>query len=398
MRHLAVHSASPARYVVRARVTLERLCAGGHSDGQLGLVEHAIQRLEVASGQVDDSGGELGILLEQLQALHHQVAAKSSLDGAELGRRLYSWAKQSPLNVFYNAPQTYADVLGPEGLAAYRRTVEADFRELPPLVASDGGRRFDGERVFITSQMEAVARQTGGPEDVIEVLKRDLSSSYQYLRIAQECRTAGDLTRAVDWAERGLSSFKPDSRLRSLLAELKVETGDPSGAADLAWTNFAERPNTETYTQLRQRAEAAGQWDELRARAHQRVRGTMNGPAEGNARALLVELVLHDGDADAAHALAQSGICADSGWQLLAYHFEKKRPLDSASIYISLLDSVLAPAKKQAYRVAVHQLSAIHTLLKNGGDEKRFASVVEAVRHRHGLKRRFMLMLDAAGM
>lgn len=108
---------------------LERQFAQGKHQGLLDLVEHAIGRVEGAVGQVDDSGGEIRVLLDRLETLHHDVAAVSQLDKDILARRLYEWTKQSSVDVFCNAVERYADVLGPRGLDAYRRAVQADFEK-----------------------------------------------------------------------------------------------------------------------------------------------------------------------------------------------------------------------------------------------------------------------------
>ena len=377
---------------------LERQFAQGKHQGLLDLVEHAIGRVEGAVGQVDDSGGEIRMLLDRLEILHHDVAAVSQLDKELLARRLYEWTKQSPVDVFYNAVERYADVLGPRGLDAYRRAVQADFEKLPKLGSSDRDQRYESGRTFIMTQMETLARKSGNVEDIVEVLKTDLSCAYQYQRIAQEYKQAGDLRLAIEWAERGLAGFRDrDPRLVNLLADLHAENGNPKQAAELAWQNFVARPAIEVYKVLELHATAASSWDRWQARAHKLVRDQIKNPRSDNQRALLVELLLHDRDADAALSLARAGACADHGWRLLAQYFEKTRPLESAQIYTTLLDSTLSVANKRAYGQAIYQLGVISTLLKAGGDLKRFAVVVEDVRRRHGLKRNLMAMLDAKG-
>lgn len=252
--------------------------------------------------------------------------------------------------------------------------------------------------MFIVTQMETLARQSGNVEDVVEILKADLSCSYQYLRIAQEYMQAGDLRHAIEWAERGLSGFRDrDPRLVNLLADLHANNGNPKQAAELAWQNFVTRPSIEAYKVLEAHATAASSWDRWRARAHKLLRDQLKNPRSDNQRALLVELLLHDRDADAALELARAGACADHGWRLLAQYFEKARPLESAQIHTTLLESTLSVANKRAYGQAIYQLGVISTLLKAGGDGKRFAVVVEDVRRRHGLKRNLMAMLDAKG-
>jgi uncharacterized Zn finger protein len=375
---------------------LERQFAQGKHQGLLVLVEHAISRVEGAVGQVDDSGGEIRMLLDRLEILHHDVAAVSQLDKEMLARRLYEWTKQSPVDVFYNAVERYADVLGPRGLDAYRTAVQTDFEKLPKLGSSDRYQRYEAGRTFIMTQMETLARQSGNVEDIVDVLKTDLSCADQYQRIAQEYKQAGDLRHAIEWAERGLAGFRDrDPRLVNVLADLHAENGNPKQAAELAWQNFVARPAIEAYKVLETHSTAASSWERWRARAHKLLRDQLKNPRSDNQRALLVELLLHDRDADAALSLARAETCADHGWRLLAQYFEKTRPLESAKIYTTLLESTLAVANKRAYQQAVHQLGEIRGLLKADGDVKQFTAVVKDVRRRHRLKRNLMAMMDA---
>jgi len=377
---------------------LERQFAQGKQQGLLDLVDHAIGRVEGTVGQVDDSGGEIRMLLDRLETLHHDVAAVSQLDKEALARKLYEWTKQSPVDVFYDAVERYADVLGPRGLDAYRTAVQADFEKLPKLGSSDRDKRYETGRAFIMTQMETLARQSGNVEDIVAVLKSDLSCSFQYQRIAEEYKSCGDLKQAIEWAERGLSSFRDrDPRLVSLLAKLHAENGKPKKAAELEWQNFVARPGIEAYKLLQAHATAASNWLRWRARARNLLRDQLKNPRSSDQRALLVELLIHDHEADAALTLARAGACTDHGWRLLAQYFEKTRPLESAQIYTNLLGSTLSVANKRAYGQAIYQLGVISTLLKAGGDAKQFSIVVKDVRRRHGLKRNLMAMLDARG-
>ena len=55
--------------------------------------------------------------------------------------------------------------------------------------------------------MEALAELSGGLDERVAVLERDLASGYSFLQIAELCRSCGDDGRALEWAERGIAAF-----------------------------------------------------------------------------------------------------------------------------------------------------------------------------------------------
>jgi hypothetical protein len=206
---------------------LQRLYATGSSEGLLGVVEFTIKRIEDASGRVDDSGGEITMLLDELLPLHLRMVKCATIDPVALAGRLYELGKNSTLSLFHDAVERYSDVLGKPGLEEYHRLVRNDFERLPQLVSSDKRRTSTHERWFITSTMEGVARRSGTTEDVITVLKRDLSSPAAYRNIATELARDGQLARAIDWAQRGLANFRPpDQRLGDLLRTLRAHDAE----------------------------------------------------------------------------------------------------------------------------------------------------------------------------
>src|SRR5690606_3875733 len=82
---------------------------------------------------------------------------------------------------------------------AWRRTVP----ELRPGDELD----FRHRRLRATHVMEALARAGGDVERVADVLRRDLSSPYDFLRVAEVYREAGRVEDAIEWAEREIEAF-----------------------------------------------------------------------------------------------------------------------------------------------------------------------------------------------
>src|SRR5207244_1358920 len=86
---------------------------------------------------------------------------------------------------------------------------------------------------------------------------------------AQTCKDAGQLYRALAWAEEGLQAFseQADARLREFVAEEYHCRGRHDEAVALAWSGFAEHPSLAGYQNLNRHAVLADDWARWREEA-----------------------------------------------------------------------------------------------------------------------------------
>lgn len=246
-----------ARGIEDAIDSTEELLKEGHAAEVIGLAEHALAAVEEAIGSVDDSDGQIGVILERLQGLHIDACKKVRPEPEKLARRLFKWELHTDLDTFFGAADTYADVLGKKGLAVYRRLAEAAWARIPALGPGRNDPEESGKRFRITHIMETLARRTGDVEAIVAVKKRDLSSPYDYLQIAEAYRGAGSDDLALEWAEQGLTTFptRQDPRLREFLAEEYHRRERHEEAMALIWAGFTESPGLERYQDLKRHAD-----------------------------------------------------------------------------------------------------------------------------------------------
>ncbi len=107
---------------------LDDLVEVGHADAVVQLAEHPHRRADAAVQYVDDSDGCLTDISGRLGELHLRACEEAAPDPFELAGRLADLELCSELDTFHRAAATYADVLGPDGIAAYRRIVEPKWR------------------------------------------------------------------------------------------------------------------------------------------------------------------------------------------------------------------------------------------------------------------------------
>lgn len=396
----------------RAGEVLERIAAllkDGHATAVIELAEHALEQLEITISVADDSSGELSGLLWSAQELHLAACADAARNGAidpvALADRLFDWELSSQWEVFLGAAATYADVLGEAGLARYRALAEPLWADLPTRAPGDAQDWAGHSRRYrITTMMEALA---GDLDELIAIKRKDLSSDFQFLRIAEACRQAGADDRALEWAERGVETFGSGcgAGLRDFLAEEYQRRGRHAEALDLAWSQLVGRPCLDTYRALRDRAVRAGQWSAWRDKALDALRDAA-GPTPDRARMApfgpqgrseLVRVLLWEDEVDAAWTEAIAGGCTPDLWLQLAKAREDTHPDDAAAVYLDRLEPTIAGTNNAAYEHAVQLLGRLERCLVAAGRDDELMQIVARIRTAHKRKRNLMALLDRAG-
>lgn len=419
---------------------LSGLLRDGHAATCIDLTEYALKQIERAIGQVDDSNGQVGGVLDDLQVLHLEACKQAKPDGVKLARHLFKWELESQWEVFYGAAETYRKVFGKEGLAEYRRLAESEWAKVPALAppenketkhagsfpvihklsaealedAAQYGRRF-----HITSIMESLARASGDVEALVAIKSRDLSSAYSFLKIAEIYHEAGEHDKALEWAERGAQAFpeKTDSRLREFLAEEYHRRHHHTEAMEQVWALYSDAPNLGTYRQLKEHAvRTAGksarkqkdEWDSWRERSLKHLRAMLNERRKGIKKdsnfsawwgagdnSTLVEIYLWEGETDEALKAAEAHGCSDAHWMKLAGALEKSRPSEALRIYHESLEPVIDQKNNRAYEDAIERIRKIGKLMEQTDRAVEFGDFINKLHTKHKPKRNFIKLLDA---
>jgi uncharacterized Zn finger protein len=396
-----------ARSVEEATATIASLLVEGHAAEAVELAEHALDAIETAMGSLDDSDGHMSGVLERLQELHHDACAKARLDVAELARRLFEREISSGYDFFHGAVVTYADVLGKEGISEYRRLAAEQWAGVPAIGAGEDDPDRYGRRFRLASIMMSLARMNGDTDAQVDVLKKDLSRAYEFLKIAEVYRDAGKGDLALEWAEKGLAAFpdRTDSRLREFVAEEYHRRGRHAEAMAVMWAAFSEQPGLDEYRNLKRHADRDGEWDSWRGRAWDALREKVRTRKQAAGRTLaampddhsiLVEVLLWEGDVEAAWNEARAGGCVETLWMALAERRESEHPADAIPIYRRRLDMTLRHAHMDAYVEAVKLLKRIRQAMTRTGAGEEFGNYLRAIRVSHARKRNLIRLLDRA--
>jgi len=368
------------------------------------LAEFALKRVEAAMEQADDSHGELGSLVQDLQDLHLAACLVARPDPEELANRLFDWEINDPWDVFFDAVETYAPVLGETGLAAYRRLAETAWQKLP-VQPQDARAGYDSGRFRLTRVMEALARVKGDVDALAAIKAKNLSYPYHYLQIAELYHQAKRADEALAWAERGMKAFPGthEMRLVEFLADEYMRRNRDDEALTLIWRLFDKRPSLADYQRLKTYADRAGTWPHWRERAltilRQQVEQEAAGPSRRTAdgwapaaRAALVQVLLWENDVESAWATGH-GHPLDLSLALeLAAAREKTHPADALPIYLREVDALIARMGKASYQDAVRRLSHIKALHLRLGWSDTWNTLLARLRQEHKAKRTFIAL------
>lgn len=396
-----------ARRVNKVVDSVQELLDEGFAREVIELAEHGLRLIEQALGQVDDSDGEVGSIAARLQETHLAACQKAKPDPEDLARRLFEWELRSDWEVFSGAAASYRDVLGEKGLAAYRQLAEERWSKIPALGPNDEKKSWEHDRYAITHVMETLAGLSGDIEEQVRIKTRDLSSAYQFLRIAEIYRGARNRDKALEWAERGVKAFPTgtDSRLREFLADEYHRQKRHDEAMALIWAEFSEGPDLEHYKLLKAHADRIGQWPAWREKALDAIRKSISDLKRGRAKdrwlgygrvdnSQLVEVFLWEGENEAAWKEATAGGCADPLWLKLAARREKEHPEDAIAVYRKRIEPIIDRKNNPAYEEAVRLLRKVASLMKRLAREQEFAEYLAAIRLKHKPKRNFIKLLD----
>lgn len=386
-RYLDYDDAPNYAYQVNEIVqALADLLAGGHAAEVVPLAERVVAIVSEAMEQVDDSSGMVGGACQQAADLHAQACRAAPPDPTELARWLLRYRLDGDWPELPLA--SYAPALGAQGLTYYREQVKARWAALPRLGPGDT-RASTHSRYSITRAMEELAK-LDGVDALVGVLAADLSSTWQYTRIATALAQAGRTRDALTWAERGLDEHPrgwPDGQLVDITTQQLLELGEWPRAVDLRRRALENHRTFDYYRHLQQVAGPAGVWDEHREPARALLTGVE-----------LIQALLADDEIDLAWRAAQDVQCPDQLWLQLAHRRAEQHPLDAAGVLRRLAAASIERRNNQGYEQAANLISQVRKLHQQAGEPEAFRSYLAEIRSTHRQKRNFLTALTNHGL
>jgi hypothetical protein len=368
--------AAEARPVVDA---LAEAVADGSSRELIELLQRAVGHVIKVILRADDSDGMIGDLARQLLDLHVTACDAGAPDPARLAKWMVKFCFVEQ-DFFELDPVRYANALGAQGIATYRREVE---------------KRSSGSDVFAARYArERLAILDRDVDELVRLLGGDLSAPHQYLRVAEAMVELGLEDEAIRWARTGIDTTSgwQVGKLYDVIADLLDQAGDAAGVVEVRQEHHDRMPSATTYTALKNAASATGEWSERLATAR-RVLGERD-------RGGLIDVLLADGEPDAAWEIANEPGEWEPGerrWKELAEAREPTHPADSLAVHLRLVDDALTTANRRAYRVAIRYLKGAERAATAAGATAEFDMRVAELREIHRRRPSLITMLDKAG-
>jgi tetratricopeptide (TPR) repeat protein len=360
-----------------------------HAALALGLAEHAVERIEKAIEDIDDSDGHCCDLMARAQAIHLAAARSARPDPVSLAHDLFTRETEGEYDTFYGAVVLYADVLGEEGLAEYRRLAAAAWEQLPPRTSRDRA-AVVGDYSVLATILDFFAERDGDVEARIALRAKDLLSPWQYVQLAEFCLAMGREAEALRRAEEGLWIFeddRPDERLVLFAVDLLVKSGRSDAAHAHLSRTFEKAPSFTLYTRLRLVGGAAARKraiEFLEAKAVRERRTSWHYPAD-----LLIEILTSEEEFDEAWLAARRHGASAGLIGKLARASEATHPDEALEAYAQRVDQLAELGGNRAYADAAGLIERMARL--RAAPEQ--AAYIAELKLRFARKRNFMKLL-----
>lgn len=370
---------------------LNQLIDGGGGDEVIDLIEHAFTRAERAVQYVDDSDGWITGISLQIADLHLRACHVARPKPKALARRLAKLELNFDLDAFRGAAQTYASILGAEGLVEYRRIVTKAFEAM----GSEEPDQWSGDAFRVREARIGVALGSEDVDELISILDSERLVPSDYATIVDALVRAGRNSDAIEWARRGVASGFAEhqlSELRSRLSDLFVAVGDLGSARDVRLAGFRAAPTPSSLY------EYLALFDESERDVRRResivwlTERTTSQPGTESGSELVV-ILLFEGEIDDAFLAAQSFGCRADLLLTIARAIERTRPVDAIALYNPEILGHIGRKTRADYVSAVALLSRVHQLYMATEDVAGWEEFVTLIAVTHRAKRSLMAML-----
>lgn len=366
------------------------LISGGRAGLVRKLAEHAIERIERAVESIDDSDGHCATLLGRARDIHVQACVATKSDRAQLARDLFTREMEDDYGAFDGAVALYAEALGKEGLAEYRRLAVEAWDKLPTRA---GAKRAQDE--FLDSYrlrgiLDFFAEREGDVDRRIALRAKELTSPWDYFELARFCIEHGHADEALRRAEEGLWMFEdddPDEQLVFLAADLLIKAGRKSEAEAHLWGAFERAPSLDLYRRLRK---LGGEAARERAIERLEAQATDDGHADWDHPAdLLISILVREKMFAEAWSALRKHQASSNEKVALAKASEASYPVEALEIYAERVDQLANRGDNQAYAEAAAFIARMNSL-RSAAEQTTYVAELKA---RFGRKRNFMKLL-----
>lgn len=381
--------------------SIEGLLAKGHGQLVMELADLLREQLNNAFEAIDDSNGQMGMLVGRAMQLHLTACRIARPDPVQLAKDLFAREMADDFGL-EDTIETYADLLGDSGRQEMERLAMAAWAKLRPArVGVDN----DDDGAWSTSQLATMldrfAADRGDLQARIDIRKRDLSHSGRYLDLAKLCEEHGRTDEAVKWVEDGLFIFEDnlDDRLVLYAADLFMLHGRADDRSALLWRAFARTPSVDLHKKLVHNLKGDSRV-QVTNRAIELIKTRKSDagrPRFQNDDDLVISILSSERRLDEAWALAAAAKCTVYCLEELAQASEKSHPRQALQVHQRRVTRLVQTGGNHNYAEAQRLIQRMRTIAERGGEADGQATFESGLLAKHHAKRNFIkLMSDAA--
>ncbi len=351
----------------------------------------ALTRLRKIMEQADDSSGSIGDECQRAADLYARACRLGEPDPVKLATWLVKFRADSPgwPNVVL---ADFVDAFDEQALGTYRRAVAALDRKFEGRESIEAVR---SRRNAAGARRSRRRRRPGCP------LACSAGTPRSTARSSTGLRAAGRTEEAVAWIDRAVADGRISSHGGGNAYWLSPDDvaatyrglGRIDDAVAVLRADFVRQPSVGAYRVLLDFAAGVDRADTERAWAfdHARQLAASDRFAAG---AVLVQLLLSEGDVDAAWQAADR-YGPGWAWRELADRGAEARPVDAADLYRPQLENDLRHPNTKLYPGIAATLATMAELYERGGRSADFASFIAQIRQEYGRRPSLMKALDA---
>lgn len=150
--------------------------------------------------------------LSRLEELYRESCKQSRPEAEELAERLLRLAVDNDRYAFHESTWKYDEILGPEGLRAYRKLARREFEKVVQRLPEDWD-EFSVHDNRMRSIMERLTETSNDIDELARVISRNVCGAGSFETIGRKYLEAGEREKALQWVEEGLRSFPDPSQL-----------------------------------------------------------------------------------------------------------------------------------------------------------------------------------------
>jgi uncharacterized Zn finger protein len=379
--------------------SIEGLLTKGHGQMVMELADLLREQLNDAFEAIDDSDGQMGMLVSRAMELHLAACRLVRPDPVELAKDLFAREMTDDFGL-EDTIETYADLLGDAGRQEMERLAAAAWAKIrPPRTGVDN----DDDGAWSTypqlaTMLDRFAADRGDLQARIDIRKRDLSNPGRYLDLAKLCEEHGRTDEAIKWVEDGLFIFEDnrDDRLVHYAADLFMRHGRADDRSALLWRAFARGPSIDLHKKLVRNLKGDSRV-QVTDRAIELIKTRR--PDTGRLRLqndddLVVSVLSSERRFDEAWAFAASAKCTVVCLEELAQASEQSHPRQVLEVHQRRVTRLVQTGGNQSYEEAQRLIKRMRIIAEQGGEANGQATFESDLLAKHHAKRNFIKLMS----